>query len=260
MKMKQLEINVNKVPYNLINHQNTVRVVCISDTHNRFRELSIPDGDILIHAGDITRRGYLAELKDFNDWLLTLPHKHKVVIAGNHELSFDPISKDTNPKFQPDDPSEKLLSSDVFKKVLTNCHYLEYSSVNMLGLKIYGFPSSLIHLNQKWAFQFVKDATEHKERVEAISDDTDILITHGPPYGVGDTNKDGDNCGDSVLMDEVERRIKPMFHIFGHIHESYGSWTDGVTTFTNASSTSFPRTNLNLNDPIVYDIPLNKHL
>ena len=97
MKMKQLEINVNKVPYNLINHQNTVRVVCISDTHNRFRELSIPDGDILIHAGDITRRGYLAELKDFNDWLLSLPHKHKVVIAGNHELSFDPISKDTNP-------------------------------------------------------------------------------------------------------------------------------------------------------------------
>ena len=115
MKMKQLEINANKAPYNLINHQNTVRVVCISDTHNRFRELSIPDGDILIHAGDITRRGYLAELKDFNDWLLTLPHKHKVVIAGNHELSFDPISKDTNPKFQPDDPSEKLLSSDVFK-------------------------------------------------------------------------------------------------------------------------------------------------
>ena len=254
--MKKVAINENILPFNLIDHQTTVRVVCISDTHNRFRELSIPEGDILIHAGDVTRRGYLDELKDFNQWLSSLPHKYKVVIGGNHELSFDSVSKDENNKFQPDDQSEKNLDSDVFKNVLTNCHYLEYSSIQILGLKLYGFPSSIIHGQQKWAFQFERDSKEHKENINAIPDDTDILITHGPPYGVGDSNKEGINCGDLILMNDVENRIKPFLHVFGHIHEDYGSWTNGITTFANASSTRFPRNNLLLNDPIIYDIPL----
>ena len=120
--MERVEINENTLPFSSIDHGKTIRIVCISDTHNRFRELSIPDGDILIHAGDITRRGYLAEIKDFNDWLSTLPHKNIVVIAGNHELSFDPISKNENSKFQPDDLSEKLMPSDDFKDALSNVH------------------------------------------------------------------------------------------------------------------------------------------
>ena len=220
--MKTLQINENILPFHSIDHQKIVRVVCISDTHNRFRELSIPEGDILIHAGDVTRRGYLTELMDFNDWISTLSHNHKVVIGGNHELSFDPISKDANNKYQPVDESEKDLKSDVFKNILTHCDYLEYSYINILGLKIYGFPSSLIHGEQKWAFQFERDSKEHKDNIKAIPDDTDILITHGPPYGIGDCNKEGVNCGDVVLMNEVENRIKPMLHVFGHIHEDYG--------------------------------------
>ena len=59
---------------------------------NHFR--TIPDGDVLIHAGDFTRCGHLQEVKEFNTWLGTLPHKHKIVIAGNHELSFDQIFRD----------------------------------------------------------------------------------------------------------------------------------------------------------------------
>ena len=238
-------------------HQSSARVVCISDTHNRFRELTIPNGDIMIHAGDITRRGYLFELKDFNDWLSTLPHKHKLVISGNHELSVDPISKDENPRFQPEDEAEKNLSSDDYKKVLTNCTYLEFSSVNLFGWKIFGFPFSLIHNDTRWAFQAKRGSQEHFDMISSLPSDIDILISHGPPYGVGDSTIRGTNEGDDELRKHVEERIKPKFHIFGHIHESYGIWTNGETTFINAASTGFPRSNLTLNEPIVFDIPIN---
>jgi 3',5'-cyclic AMP phosphodiesterase CpdA len=67
------------------------RIVCISDTHAMTSHIrkKLPDGDILIHAGDFTRCGHLAEVREFNEWLNSQPHKHKIVIAGNHELSFD---------------------------------------------------------------------------------------------------------------------------------------------------------------------------
>ena len=255
--MKKLEINKNILPFDVIDHEKTVRIVSISDTHNRYRELTIPEGDILIHAGDITGSGHLSELEDFNDWLLDLPHKHKVVIAGNHELSLDPESKTENKYFQPENALERQLSSKDFKTVLSNCHYLEYSSVNIFGLKIYGFPGSLIkpHGN-RGAFQFKAESVENKERINAIPTDTDILVTHGPPYGVGDEVSTGTNEGNIELMKQVKDRIKPILHIFGHIHEDYGAWTNEVTTFANAASIGVPRTNPILNDPIIFDIVL----
>ena len=253
--MKKIEINNNILPFDSIDHDKIVRIVCISDTHNRYRELTVPDGDILIHAGDITRRGYFSELKDFNDWMQTLPHKHKVVIAGNHELSLDPTSKAESVKFEPEDPSEKDLPSEYYKSIFVNCHYLEYGSADISGLKIYGFPGSLIY-GKRWAFQFEGEGQEQQEKINSIPTETDILVTHGPPYGVGDTSSRGTNEGDIELLKEVEGRIKPKLHIFGHIHEDYGMWTNGVTTFVNASSTRFPRTNLILNDPIIFDISI----
>ena len=251
--MEKVSINQSCLPYDVIDHQTTIRMVCISDTHNRYRELVIPEGDILIHAGDITRRGYLSELKDFNDWLSTLPHKYKVVIGGNHELSLDPITNGKHFKFEPEDLSEKDLSSEEYKNVLTNCTYLEFSSINLFGLKIYGFPSSLIY-KSRWAFQFERESQEHIDKIATIPCDIDILVSHGPPYGVGDATSRGTNEGDMLLRKQVEERVQPKFHIFGHIHEDYGAWTNGGTTFVNAASTRFPRTNLMLNDPIVFDI------
>lgn len=71
--------------------ENKIRIVCMSDTHSLTHHIKfdIPDGDILIHAGDFTKCGKLDEVVEFNEWIGTLPHKHKIVIAGNHELSFD---------------------------------------------------------------------------------------------------------------------------------------------------------------------------
>lgn len=80
MKAPNLEIPANKV-----------RFVCMSDTHSLTPHIKfdIPDGDVFIHAGDFTKCGRKEEVIDFNNWIGQLPHKHKIVIAGNHELSFD---------------------------------------------------------------------------------------------------------------------------------------------------------------------------
>ena len=73
------------ISYQDLDHTKKARVICVSDTHNRHRDLPIQEGDLFIHAGDITQRGTLPELQDFNEWLATLPHKHKIVIGGNHD-------------------------------------------------------------------------------------------------------------------------------------------------------------------------------
>lgn len=127
-----------------------VRVVCMSDTHSKTHliKYEIPHGDIFIHAGDFTSCGEMEEVKQFNEWLSQLPHTYKIVIAGNHELSFDP--KFTNPIMEDGISTSSLgyeydLISTVIqqkdnKKYLTNCIYLEDSMTECFGLKIYGSP------------------------------------------------------------------------------------------------------------------------
>ena len=100
---------------------------------------SIPEGDVLLHTGDFTMRGNEQEVINFNQWLGSLPHKHKIVIAGNHELSFDPNF-----------PKGKNGNAEKMKALLTNCMYLEDSSVTVYGVKIYGSPYQPEFGN--WAF------------------------------------------------------------------------------------------------------------
>ena len=65
-----------------------MKLVCISDTHRMYKRINVPKGDVFIHAGDIEIYNCLSELRDFNKWLDSLPHKHKIVIAGNHDRFF----------------------------------------------------------------------------------------------------------------------------------------------------------------------------
>ena len=67
----------------------TIKFVCVSDTHNLTNKIQVPEGDVLIHAGDFTNSGKPDEVEWFNKWLGNLPHKHKIVIAGNHDITFD---------------------------------------------------------------------------------------------------------------------------------------------------------------------------
>jgi Icc-related predicted phosphoesterase len=194
-----------------------MRIVCISDTHNLHNQLEVPDGDILIHAGDISAIGEREDIINFNLWLGQLPHKYKIVIAGNHDFYFE------------NEPIEA-------KELLSNAIYLNDSGVEIEGLKratfrIWGSPiSPEFH---DWAFNR-KRGQEIRNHWEKIPENTDILITHCPPFGILDKTNDGKNEGCKDLL-EIVSQIKPRLHIFGHIHEAYGQTKNGETFFINAS-------------------------
>ncbi len=194
-----------------------MRIICISDTHNLHKDTFIPDGDILIHAGDITAIGNKEIVVDFNQWLGQLPHKHKIVIAGNHDLCFE---------------SEDFQT----ESFLTNATYLKNSGIEIEGLKIWGSPISPISpkFGNDWAFN-IERGDKIRKYWEKIPTDTDILITHCPPFGILDKNELGSFEGCKDLLDIVQNSVKPRFHIFGHIHEAYGRQQIGQTTFINAS-------------------------
>jgi Icc-related predicted phosphoesterase len=191
----------------------TVRLVAISDTHGLHRQLTIPDGDILIHAGDVTGRGQLSQVADFNEWLGTLPHRHKLVIAGNHDFCFER---------QPDETTA----------LLTNCIYLFDEAITLDGLHFYGSPWQPWFFD--WAFN-LKRGSEIRAKWNLIPPQTDILITHGPPLGHGDLTYRQERVGCADLIEVVAEK-RPSYHIFGHIHEGYGVTHNEHTTFINASS------------------------
>jgi Icc-related predicted phosphoesterase len=205
------------------------RIVAISDTHNKHRALKIPDGDILVHAGDLTDMGDLADVEDFNDWLGTLPHPQKLVIAGNHDFCLENEPEAAEP-------------------LLTNCIYLRDNAVTLDGITFYGSPWQPWFFN--WAFN-LRRGPEIKAKWDLIPQAVDVLITHGPPANILDRTYLGKEVGCADLLAAIQR-IQPKYHIFGHIHESYGRLTRGKTEFTNASSCSLeydPE-----NPPIVIDL------
>lgn len=200
-----------------------VRFVCTSDTHNQTDRYNfqVPDGDVLIHGGDFTQVGCVKEVEHFADWLDTLPHPIKIVIAGNHELSFDPMTA-SDPNIR-----ERLIG-----RLHKSCTYLEDNSAVVSGIKIFGSPWQPLFGN--WGYN-LKRGEECAAKWKEIPDNTDILITHGPPIGHGDRVRNGIRAGCVDLLQEIQLRVKPQYHIFGHIHEDAGVTTDGQTTFINAS-------------------------
>lgn len=189
-----------------------MRIVCISDTHLRF--VSVPPGDLLIHAGDATIQGTEQEFRRFFDWFGKLPHTHKVFVAGNHDWIFE--------KFP--DVARSLIPPGVT--------YLQDELAVVNGLKIYGSPWQPEFMG--WAFNLPRGWPMRK-KWEVIPEGIDILVTHGPPLGILDFSPFGNEhagCGD--LRQEL-LRIKPRLHVFGHIHHSYGKLELGGIQFANAS-------------------------
>lgn len=189
-----------------------MRLVLISDTHGLHRRVQIPDGDLLIHAGDLTNHGELDQVADFNAWLGDLPHPHKIVIAGNHDFCFE--------------------QSDHAAKLLTHATYLFDAGVTVGGVRIWGSPWQPWFFD--WAFNLQR-GPELRAKWRLIPTGTDILVTHGPPRGFGDLTAGGERAGCADLLDEMRTRIRPQLHVFGHIHEGYGTMRDGDTLCVNAS-------------------------
>lgn len=206
-----------------------MRIVCISDTHNQHDLIRVPDGDLLIHAGDLTGYGILPQIEKAADWLRSLPHPQKIVIAGNHDWGFQ------------NEPEEALALMD-------GLTYLEDAEVVVGGLRIWGSPWQPAFCD--WAFN-LEPGEALRKKWDLIPEGIDILVTHGPPRGQGDVTFDGRSVGCEELLDAV-RRIRPAYHVFGHIHEGYGVTTEGATTFVNASNCD--HTYAPINAPIVLEV------
>ena len=182
------------------------RFVCISDTHSRHRLLNVPNGDVLVHTGDITMDGRKAVLADFDAWLGELPHAHKLVIAGNHDTTLCPAWYETHWR--------RFHSEQQEPHGFKNCIVLQDTTAAVNGLVIYGSP--WVPAYHDWAFNL--DQAGLRRAWEAIPPHVDILLTHGPPYGVLDSQE---HHGDPALLAALEA-VQPAVHVFGHVHQGYG--------------------------------------
>ncbi|XP_020838472.1 metallophosphoesterase domain-containing protein 1 isoform X2 [Phascolarctos cinereus] len=246
---------VDPVPHDAPKPPGYTRFVCVSDTHSRTDPIQMPYGDVLIHAGDFTELGLPSEVKKFNEWLGSLPYEYKIVIAGNHELTFDQefmadLIKQDFYYF----PSVSKLKPENYENVqslLTNCIYLQDSEVTVRGFRIYGSPWQPWFYG--WGFNLPRGQAL-LEKWNLIPEGIDILITHGPPLGFLDwVPKKMQRVGCVELLNTVQRRIQPRLHVFGHIHEGYGVMADGTTTYVNASVCTVNYQPVN--PPIVIDLP-----
>lgn len=194
-----------------------MRLVIISDTHSLHSRIKVPDGDVLMHCGDFCGRSTMDHVKYFNDWLGSLPHKHKIVIAGNHDLPFQ------------EEPEEA-------RKTLSAAKYLQDSGVVIDSISFWGSPWQPEFCD--WAFNLPRGKAL-AEKWALIPGNTDVLMTHGPPQGVLDLcpNIYGGpevnvGCADLAI---ALARVNPRVHAFGHIHEGYGVYKGMATDFYNAS-------------------------
>jgi Icc-related predicted phosphoesterase len=194
-----------------------MKITFISDTHNKNISKLLPGGDMLIHAGDISGRGLYHEIENFLVWFNSVDYKHKIFIAGNHDWEFQRY------------PEEIRDILGDFPDII----YLQDNSVVIDGVNIYGSPWQPWFLD--WAFNLPRDGKELMEKWNKIPEDTDILITHGSPYGYLDkVMGQGKHHGCKLLAERIET-IKPKIHVYGHIHSGNGYVYNGDTHFINAS-------------------------
>ena len=187
-------------------------VLHISDTHGLHKRLGeLPPADVIVHSGDFTMAGSEAETVDFLNWFCELPHPHKIFICGNHD--------------------ECLYGASI-DGLDNNVYYLCNSGVEIDGVKFYGVP------------MFMADCISERQNRNymAIPDDTDVLVTHTPPYGILDYD-DNIHYGSEKLLQRV-LVVSPRLHLFGHIHRQHGVTDNGITNFSNGAIMNVDYTDL----------------
>ena len=197
-----------------------MKIVAISDTHSYHRKVVVPDGDILICAGDITWRGELTIIADFCNWMKELPHHNKIVVFGNHELNTQ-------------SGSNRGVALQMVKDA--GAIYLEDSGCKINELEIYGSPYQP-YFND-WEYNLPRDGKELREKWSQIPETVDVLVTHGPPYGILDgVDRVPEPQGCKLLKKRVMQLSDLKIHAFGHLHKD-GSKTVklGHTVFANAA-------------------------
>lgn len=191
-----------------------MRIVAVADTHTFEADLGpLPDGDVFVHAGDLVRRGTLGELAPVARWIAGLPHRHKIVVAGNHDWCF---------------ARERREACALLPGVI----YLEDEGCVIEGVRFWGSPWQPAF--NDWAFNLPRGAPL-AEKWACIPERLDVLVTHGPPAGFGDRAGMSERAGCDDLVAAV-RRTRPALHLFGHIHQDGGLWREGETCFANVTT------------------------
>ena len=185
-----------------------MKVVIVSDTHGLHDDLPDIEGDLLIHCGDFETTA------EIDTWFSKQQFPNILAVAGNHDHdAFESECEDLH--------------------VFYNAELLTDRLVDVGGLKIYGSP----WINELEGAAYSKTHDEIEEHWADIPDDTDILITHVPPYGILDRARNGEHWGCQLHAHRVEE-LNLRFHCFGHVHASYGLEDRYGITFANASSIS----------------------
>ena len=197
-----------------------MRIVAISDTHTKHKKVTIPECDVLVHAGDFSWKGTYWEIFRFMKWFSEQPAKHKIVIAGNHELTLDQTNR-------------ARFNSGAWAAIRSgrehNIYYLDNSEVVIDGIKFYGTPWTPFFYD--WAFNGSDGLTQldgNRKLVDVygeIPEDVNVLVCHGPPYGLVDKSENGDTrCGSVEMRKLLEdpNRVDLKLFLCGHIHEARG--------------------------------------
>lgn len=231
-----------------------MRLVCISDTHGLHNSIEylLPEGDVLIHGGDCTNVGKEKEIVDFVHWFQNLKgFETKIFIAGNHDFGLEYYN---GIRHNGDAPwlhhllnEENLLQSDVV--YLHDSEFIIESPEFSRPIKFYGSPWQPEFYD--WAFNLPRNGSELEKKWSHIPDDTDVLITHGPPHTKRDFTPSNLQVGCELLMFRVEQ-FKPLIHVFGHIHHAYGGVYDKNTLYVNAATCD--ERYRPVNKPIIIDL------
>ena len=176
-----------------------MRIVCLADTHGQHENLLVPEGDVLIHAGDCTDGGTRQESIQFLNWFSAQPHELKIIVPGNHDFYFEKTE------------IEEILPS--------NINLLIDSGLEHQGLNFWGSPYSPVTPNWAFSRERGKDIAEHWN---LIPENVDFLITHTPPYKILDEIGSGEKLGCEELARAIEEK-NPGHHLFGHIHFAAGT-------------------------------------
>lgn len=194
-----------------------MKLVFISDTHNQHSKIKVPEGDIIIHCGDVSGRGYRSEIESFLDWFSELPHKHKIMIPGNHDFFFEEYY----------DTAKNMVDARGIICLID-------SEIEIEGIRFWGSPITPYFYN--WAFnRFRGSSIEH--HWNKIPEGIDVLLTHGPPAYLKNYLSmvmEGEDVGCEDLYKAIQR-VKPKINAFGHIHEGYGTSDEDGTLFINCS-------------------------
>lgn len=204
--------NVQPKSHNIgsFQHLDAIRIVCISDTHCSTPKIA--DGDVLLHAGDLTNTGSFSELQAQLNWINSLPHTYKVVIGGNHDRLLDPAYVDRFPERIHEGPGTSRSDLSWGSIIYLNNTSTRLQFGTNRSLSIYGSP---------WTPEFGTFAFQYppirKVWKDTIPNDIDIILTHGPPKGHLDLQ--GKGC--PQLLKEI-RQVRPKLVVFGHIHAARG--------------------------------------